>query len=301
MMQATPGFNGLGLSPKYEGKVRELYDLGDRLLIICTDRLSAFDVVFDQLIPGKGIVLNEITKSWFELCSKEGIFNHFISDKVEDLPPEYLPYADILKNRFLIVRKGNRINFEFIVRAYLMGSAVKEYQTSGGLWGQSLPEGLDNGSRLVSPLLTATTKVDSGGHDEPVSLGVIKDQIGEHVLSEIQKLSFDLFNKASLLLDKQNILLMDTKFEFAFFDNRVMLIDEILTPDSSRFCLKDNYSEAVAKNKPIQTLDKQIIRDHLQKSDWNFKHPAPELPDEIIKYTYNQYQQIKEIIACNIK
>ena len=301
MLQSMSGFNGLGLTPKYEGKVRELYDLEDRLLIVCTDRLSAFDVVFDQLIPGKGIILNDITKKWFELCNKIGIRNHFISANVQDLPAEFTDYADHLENRFLIVRKGKRIDFEFIVRGYLMGSAVKEYNDSGGLWGQPLPEGLKNGSRLENPLLTATTKVDSGGHDEPISVELVKEKIGKAVFNEVEKASLKLFNEASLLLENQGILLMDTKFEFALYEDQVMLIDEILTPDSSRFSFIDKYNEAMKENKPIQTMDKQIIRDHLQKSNWDFKHPAPQLPKEVIDHTFNQYNQLKEIIECNIK
>lgn len=300
-MQSMSGFNGLGLIPKYEGKVRELYDLEDRLLIVCTDRLSAFDVVFDQLIPGKGIILNEITKKWFELCNKIGILNHFISANIKDLPAEFADYSDRLENRFLLVRKGRRIDFEFIVRGYLMGSAVKEYNESGGLWGQPLSAGLKNGSRLAKPLLTATTKVDSGGHDEPIPIDFIKDKIGEATFNEVEHASLRLFNEASLLLEKQGLLLLDTKFEFALYEDQVMLIDEILTPDSSRFCLVDAYNQGMQQNKSIQTMDKQIIRDYLQKSNWNFKHPAPQLPKEIIEHTFNQYNQLKEIIECNIK
>ena len=196
-------FQWTRINSEIRGKVRELYDLDDRLLIVCTDRLSAFDVVFDQLIPGKGIILNDITKKWFELCNKIGIRNHFISADVQDLPAEFTDYADHLESRFLIVRKGKRIDFEFIVRGYLMGSAVKEYNDSGGLWGQPLPEGLGNGSRLEKPMLTATTKVDSGGHDEPISVQLIKNKIGEAIFNEVEKASLKLFNEASLLLENQ--------------------------------------------------------------------------------------------------
>lgn len=295
-----PGFNGIAIKPDYQGKVRELYDLGDELLIVATDRLSAFDVVFDQLIPGKGKVLNRISNAWFQYFQKLGVANHFVSADTSTLPDRFLSYQSELQERFLVANKGERIDFEFIVRGYLMGSAWSEYSRSKSLWGVPLPDGLKKGDALPEPVLTATTKADSG-HDEAVTIDQVRSKLGDSVFAKIESLAMTIFSEAAKLLRDQNVLILDTKFEFALIDKDIVLIDEVLTPDSSRFSLRDEYESAISQGLEIPTMDKQIIRDYLQTIEWDYRAPAPELPEDVIEHTIKCYEKIEEIILCSIK
>ncbi|MEM2909290.1 MAG: phosphoribosylaminoimidazolesuccinocarboxamide synthase [Candidatus Bilamarchaeaceae archaeon] len=266
------------------GKVRETYKLNDELLMVSTDRLSAFDVVFNEGIPYKGIVLNMLSKFWFEKTRKI-IKNHFISVAV---PPELPTY---LKGRSMIVKESVPLKIECVVRGYITGSAWKEYQQTGSVCGIKLEPGLENGGALLKPIFTPSTKAEKG-HDENITFEKTKEIIGENAAEEIMKKAIKLYEFARDYALKRGLVLADTKFEFGYLDNEIILIDEILTPDSSRYWLKEEYEKG-----NLVSMDKQFVRDFLEKSGWNKSPPPPQLPQDVIMKTSERYMRTYEMLT----
>lgn len=273
------------------GKVRDVYDLGEWLLFVATDRISAFDVIMNEPIPGKGIILNKISEFWFN-NTKHIIDNHFISSNIEDYPDICKKYRQVLDGRSMIVKKCTPLPVECIVRGYIAGSGWKEYQKSQTICGIPLPSGLKEFEKLPEPIFTPSTKADAG-HDENISPEKAKQILGENVFDLIEKASIELYKFAANYLDQRGIILADTKFEFGTIDGKIILIDEALTPDSSRFWLKANYAAGV----PQTNFDKQILRDWLESTGWDKQPPPPELPPEIIRGTLEKYQMALEMIT----
>lgn len=268
----------------HRGKVRDIYDLGDKLLIVATDRLSAFDVVLPTPIPDKGKILTLMTLFWLDfLCDL--VENHLITAKVEDYPEELKEYTDILKDRSMIVKKAKVLPVECIVRGYLSGSAWREYRERGEVCGLKLPEGLRESERLPEPIFTPSTKAELGKHDINISFEEMKKIIGESLADAVRTISLKLYQKAHAYALKRGIIIADTKFEFGLYEGRLILVDEVLTPDSSRFWPKDTY----APGRPQESFDKQFIRDWLKNSGWQEGTPPPSLPPEIVSQTRERY------------
>ncbi len=275
----------IGIPLKHKGKVREMFDLGDRLLLVATDRLSAFDVIFPTGIPGKGRVLTQVSNLWFRATEKL-VPNHLVSTSVSGLglKPEH---AAALEGRSVVVSKANRIDVECVVRGYLAGSGWKEYQRDRKVCGIPLPEGLQMNSKLPEPIFTPALKNDVG-HDENVSIEVVADKYGADLANQLREVSLRLYNYAVERAAQAGIILADTKFEFGFVGDKLILIDEIFTPDSSRYWPADRYREG----QPIDSLDKQPIRDWAEASDWNKEPPAPPLPPELVAESARRYQNV---------
>jgi len=273
------------------GKVRDVYDLKDKLLIISTDRISCFDVVLPTCIPRKGEVLTKLSLFWFEFTN-DIVPNHLITAEVNDYPEELSKYKDILKGRSMLVRKAKPIPVECIVRGYLSGSGWKEYQQSQSICGIKLPAGLIESDKLPEPIFTPSTKEDTG-HDINVSQDYVEQGLGKEITAQLKELSLALYSKASEFAESKGIIIADTKFEFGFYQNKIMLIDEVLTPDSSRFWPKDQYQPGI----PQPSFDKQFVRDYLETLNWNKTPPAPELPKEIVLKTSEKYLQALKMLA----
>ncbi len=267
------------------GKVRDVYDLDDRLLVISTDRISCFDVVLPTCIPSKGEILTQLSLFWFDF-TKGIIPNHFLTANVEDYPPELQRHADILRNRSMIVKKAQVIPVECIVRGYLSGSGWKEYQKTGSVCEIPLPAGLKESSRLPEPVFTPSTKEDVG-HDINVSVAYVENELGKEVTEKLKSASIALYEKARRYAETKGIIIADTKFEFGTYEGEIILIDEVLTPDSSRFWPKDGYRPGG----PQPSFDKQFVRDYLETLDWNKTPPGPELPEDIVQKTSKKYLQ----------
>lgn len=282
--------------PDYRGKVRDVYDLGDKMLMVASDRFSAFDVVFPEIITDKGRILTEISAHWFSLLQ---IPSHFISSDINDFPEPFLSHPEIFSGRSMLVKRALRIDYECVVRATLMGSGYKEYRESGTLAGVKMPEGLVQGELLREPVFTPAVKNDEG-HDENISFQEMESREGKDLAVRLRDKSLQIFNFASEKLAEQGIVLLDTKFEFGWIDGELVLIDEVLTPDSSRFSLKEEYDLALSRGEVPPSMDKQVVRDFLERSDWNKSPPPPELPQEIIDSLLDRYNQIKEKILCII-
>ncbi|MDO9556557.1 MAG: phosphoribosylaminoimidazolesuccinocarboxamide synthase [Coriobacteriia bacterium] len=282
----------LEIKPTSQGKVRDLFDLGDRMLLVATDRLSAFDVVLPDPVPYKGEVLTKISLFWFDLL-KDVVANHLISADVDDLPEEFLPYAESFSGRFMLVKKAEVFPVECIVRGYLAGSGWNEYRASGTVCGQKLPEGFVESSRLPGPIFTPSTKAAIGGHDENVSFERMVEIIGEEYANALRDASIELYSRAAEHASKCGIIIADTKFEFGLVDGVVTLVDEVLTPDSSRFWPADSYTPGQGQ----PSFDKQFVRDWLQRSGWDKTPPAPELPEDIITITAEKYIEAYEMIT----
>jgi phosphoribosylaminoimidazole-succinocarboxamide synthase len=283
-------FEGLKLLNR--GKVRDIYDLGDQLLIVATDRISAFDVVMPNPIPGKGIILTQISKFWFSFL--ESITpNHLISMEVRDFPPECQPYKAELKDRSMLVKKTKPLPVECIVRGYLSGSGWKDYQIGGKICGIDLPKGLKESDRLERPIFTPSTKAEIGAHDENVTMEEVRGLLGDELSDYLTKTSLAIYEKARLLGEKKGIIIADTKFEFGMLGDQCILIDEVLTPDSSRFWPQDQYEPGRGQS----SFDKQFLRDYLETLDWGKKPPAPELPQEIIDKTKAKYEEALRILT----
>lgn len=265
------------------GKVRDVYDLGDRLLIVATDRLSAFDVVLPTPIPDKGRVLTQLSSFWFEKLASI-IESHVISADVADFGKELAPFADRLKGRSMLVRKTDPLPVECVVRGYITGSGWKDYKTSGAVCGIALPEGLRESDRLEPALFTPSTKADVG-HDENISFERVEAEVGAELAGRLRDVSLALYGAASEYAASRGILLADTKFEFGLKDERLIWIDEALTPDSSRFWPKDAYEPG--RSQP--SFDKQYVRDYLESVGWDKRPPAPSLPDEVVAKTREKY------------
>lgn len=273
------------------GKVRDIYDCGDALLIVVSDRISAFDVVFDQLIPDKGKVLNSIAAFWFDL-TKHIIENHVITTDPAQYPEGLDQYADQLAGRSMLVKKAKMLPAECIVRGYLEGSALKEYQKSGSVSGIALPAGLRQADRLPEPLFTPSTKAESG-HDVNIDYPALVELLGEEMAEKVRQKSLDLYTEAAAFALERGIILADTKFEFGLIDDELIVADEIFTPDSSRFWDLNEYEPGRAQ----KSFDKQYLREWLETLDWDKNPPAPKLPAEIIEKTAEKYRQAYTLLT----
>jgi len=272
----------------YSGKVRELYDLGDRLLMVATDRISAFDYILPTPIPDKGKVLTQISVFWFNY-TKEIIPNHLLSAKTDDLPKSLSSFRDILNERIMLVKKAEKIKIECVIRGYLAGSSWKEYQEKGSICGIKLPAGLKESERLPQPIFTPATKEESG-HDMNIDGKELERRVGRTLAQRLEETSLSLYEKAAKYALKRGIIIADTKFEFGLIDDQLTLIDELLTPDSSRFWEEDKYRVGISP----ESLDKQFVRDYLIKIKWDKSSPPPRLPEEIVRKTREKYREIKK-------
>ena len=282
---------GIDIKPDAQGKVRDLYDLGDKLLLVATDRISAFDYVLEDEIPHKGAVLTQISCFWFELL--DGVVeNHLISTDVADLPEQFKPYADYLRGRFMLVRKAEMFPVECIVRGYLAGSGLKEYQKQGTVCGIELPEGLVNSSKLPQPIFTPSTKAEIGDHDENISFDRCAEISGDEDAAALRDLSLKVYTTARDHAADCGIIIADTKFEFGRLNGQIILADEVLTPDSSRFWPGDVYEPG----RDQASFDKQFVRDWLT-ANWDKTGNPPRLPQEIIEKTSEKYVQAYEKIT----
>ncbi|HPK53553.1 MAG TPA: phosphoribosylaminoimidazolesuccinocarboxamide synthase [Smithellaceae bacterium] len=268
------------------GKVRDIYAVGNRLLIVATDRISAFDVIMPNAIPGKGIILNRMSAFWFNKM-KDIISNHLISINPEDFPAECAPYRDALKGRSMLVKKATPLPVECIVRGYLSGSGWKDYQKNRTISGIKLPDGLKESSKLPQPIFTPTTKAPVGEHDSAITRKEMEDVIGKELTDNIIKVSLAIYERAAEIAQRAGIIIADTKMEFGMLGQELILIDELLTPDSSRFWPSADYEEG----RPQKSYDKQFLRDYLLSIDWDQKPPAPELPPDIIENTRKKYEE----------
>jgi phosphoribosylaminoimidazole-succinocarboxamide synthase len=277
-----------GIAPFKQGKVRDVYDLGDRLLVVATDRLSAFDVVLPTGIPGKGIVLTQMSLFWFELLA--GIVpHHVITADVEEYDPELQPYRDQLEGRSMIVRKTEVLPVECVVRGYIAGSGWKDYQATGAVCGIPLPAGMKQSGRLDPPIFTPATKAETG-HDENIPFEAMEATVGAERAAEARRISLEIYSQARAHAEARGIILADTKFEFGVRDGSLMWIDEALTPDSSRFWPGDEYEPG--RSQPA--FDKQYVRDYLETLDWNKQPPGPELPPDVVARTVEKYVEAYE-------
>ncbi|HYA12286.1 MAG TPA: phosphoribosylaminoimidazolesuccinocarboxamide synthase [Thermodesulfovibrionales bacterium] len=273
------------------GKVRDIYDLGEYLLLVATDRISAFDVVLPNGIPEKGRVLTQISIYWFEQM-KDIIQNHIVATQVEDFPGRLHKYADIIEGRSMLVKKASPLPVECVVRGYLSGSGWKEYKNGGTVCGIRLPKGLGESSRLDEPIFTPSTKAEVG-HDINISFGEVAGLVGQKIAERLKDVSLKVYSKAREIAEKKGIIIADTKFEFGLYNGELMLIDELLTPDSSRFWSMKDYTLGMGQD----SFDKQIVRDYLLTLDWNQTYPGPVLPDEIVEKTVSRYKEILKIIT----
>ena len=281
----------LGLPLFARGKVRDIYEVGDLLLIISTDRISAFDVIMAEGIPSKGNVLNQLAAFWFEKTA-DIIENHVVTTDMGKLPENLLGFKDKLQGRSMLVFKAEPLPVECVVRGYLAGSGWKDYQKSGSVCGIPLPPGLRLADRLPEPIFTPSTKADFGEHDQNVTMRAIEEQIGKALARQIESASLALYTRGCEIAESRKIILADTKYEFGTIDGRMILIDEIFTPDSSRFWPADKWEPGHEQD----NLDKQVLRDYLETLAWEKKPPPPPLPPEIIARTAETYQYIKEVL-----
>ena len=269
------------------GKVRDVYDLGDRLLVVTTDRISAFDVVLPTPIPDKGAVLNQLSLFWFDLL-KDVVPNHVLASDVDAYPAELRLHREQLAGRSMLVRKTEPLPVECVVRGFLAGSGWKDYKASGAVCGIALPSGLRESDRLDPPIFTPSTKAEVG-HDENISFAVVEKTLGAARAAELRDVSLTLYSRARAHAEERGILLADTKFEFGVHEGRLVWIDEALTPDSSRFWPKDGY--APGRSQP--SFDKQFVRDYLESLRWDKRPPAPTLPPDIVEKTRARYLEAR--------
>ena len=277
-----------GIKKLRSGKVRELFDLGDRYLMVASDRISAFDVIMPNGIPRKGEVLTQISHFWFEKFSSL-VPNHLLVRANDPLPPQLQPFADQIARRSMIVKKAQPLAVECIVRGYLAGSGLKEYKKSQTVCGQVLPSGLQESSELPEPIFTPSTKAETG-HDENIPFVEAQKILGADLANQARDLSLKIYREARAYARQRGIIIADTKFEFGLFEGKLILIDEVLTPDSSRFWPADQY--APGKSQP--SYDKQFVRDYLETLDWNKTPPGPRLPDEVVAKTTAKYLEAYE-------
>jgi phosphoribosylaminoimidazole-succinocarboxamide synthase len=280
-----------GIKLHARGKVRDIYDLGDRFLIVVTDRLSAFDVVLPTPIPNKGKVLNQMSAFWFEHF-RNVVPNHVISTQVNDFPAELQPFRDQLEGRSMIVRKAKVFPVECVARGFLTGSGLKDYNRTGKVCGIPLPAGLRDSDRLPEPIFTPSTKAEAG-HDENISEEEAARIIGTENIQKLKELTLGLYGQGVEYAAKRGIIICDTKFEFGTIDGKISIIDEMLTPDSSRFWPADRY----VPGKPQPSFDKQFVRDYLERIGWNKVAPGPELPQDIVAATSARYVEALHILT----
>jgi phosphoribosylaminoimidazole-succinocarboxamide synthase len=276
--------------PAHRGKVRDVFDLGDRLLLVATDRLSAFDVILNEPIPDKGKILTAISAFWFRE-TRSVLGNHLLSLDVSEFPA---PFRDepSLAGRSMLVKKAERVDVECVVRGYLAGSGWAEYRKTGKVSGHELPAGLTKGARLPAPIFSPTTKADEG-HDEPLTFEEVGDMVGQALAEQLRTLSFEVYEFGHRLAKDRGFLLADTKFEFGHVDGELILIDEVLTPDSSRYWRADDYRPG----EQPESWDKQIVRDYLETLDWNKQPPPPSLPAEIVQHARERYLDVHRALT----
>lgn len=274
------------------GKVRDIYDLDDSLLIVATDRISAFDVVMRTPIPDKGKVLTQLSEFWLDFLG-DVVEHHLIGTDVRQYPQVCKPYAEQLAGRSMRVKKAQPLPVECIVRGYLVGSGWKDYQKTGELCGIQLPADMQEAQKLPHPIFTPSTKAELGAHDENISFSDMSSRVGEEIASKVKEISVEIYAKASSYAEKRGIILADTKFEYGLMDGRLLLIDEVLTPDSSRFWPADRYKVGGSP----ESYDKQYLRDYLVQSGWKVSDPAPELPSAVVENTRSRYLEALERLS----
>ncbi|BDQ01641.1 MAG: phosphoribosylaminoimidazole-succinocarboxamide synthase [Ignavibacterium sp.] len=278
-----------GLKFLKRGKVRDIYEVGEYLLIVSTDRISAFDVIMNQGIPYKGMILTKISEFWFRFV-EDIIPNHLITTNVEEFPSECKPYADELRGRSMLVKKTEVIPIESVVRGYITGSGMVDYKATGSICGIKLPEGLVESEKLNEPIFTPATKEELGSHDQNISEDEAKKIVGDEVINFIKEKTIAVYKKAYEDALKKGIIIADTKMEFGKYNGEIILIDELLTPDSSRFWPADKYQ----KGRVQESFDKQFLRNYLISINFNRQPPAPDLPEEIIMKTSEKYLEALE-------
>lgn len=289
--EAFMGLETLGLRPSARGKVREIVDLGDKLLLVATDRISAFDQVMPTGIPGRGSVLGRISAFWFRGFG-DFMPTHFISSDPAAFPEGLREHAAVLAGRSMLVVKAERIVVECVARGYLDGSGYAAYMETGEIHGVKLPAGLKQFDRLPEPIFTPTTKEDEG-HDEPLTFAQMADRVGSELAGELRRLSLEVYAQGAAYAEKRGIVIADTKFEFGIIDGKIALIDELLTPDSSRFW----PVESVGQGKRPISLDKQFLRDYLLGEQWDRSSPPPPLPDETVRKTAERYRMAERLLT----
>lgn len=275
-----------GLKLVNRGKVRDIYDLGEHLLIVATDRISAFDVIMPNPIPGKGEVLTKLSEFWFRQMA-DIVGNHLVTTDVEKFPEACRPHRDVLKGRSMLVRKAKPLPVECIVRGYITGSAWKDYTSGKPVSGIRLPAGLKESSKLPAPIFTPSTKAPEGEHDLPISIEEMARIVGKELTDRIIALSLAIYKRADEIANSVGIIIADTKMEFGLAGDELILIDEVLTPDSSRFWPRDDYAEGRGQ----KSYDKQFLRDYLLSLKWDQRPPAPQLPPDIIQKTHQKYEE----------
>jgi phosphoribosylaminoimidazole-succinocarboxamide synthase len=291
-MERTIGDIDLPGIPLYKkGKVRNVYEIEGQLLIVATDRISAFDWVLPSLIPFKGKVLTQLSKFWFDFVAL-ACPNHLITTEFDNFPAALRPYKDILDKRSMLVRKTRVIPVECVVRGYLSGSGWKEYQKTGKISGLKMPKGLKESDRLEEAIFTPSTKAEQG-HDENISMKEVQKMLGAELANRIRKVSLELYQKATLFALSKGIIIADTKFEFGLIEDDLVLVDEIFTPDSSRFWPKATYEPG--RSQP--SLDKQFVRDYLETTNWDKNSPPPVLPEDIVAKTSEKYLEIYRLLT----
>lgn len=293
-LSIIPGTEYEGLPLIRQGKVRDIFDTGDALLMVTTDRLSAFDVVLPDAIPDKGKVLNQISVFWFKQMESI-VKNHIISTDVNDYPQEFHKYKDKLEGRSMLVKKAEPMAVECIVRGYISGSGWKSYQSEGHVCNIKLPQGLKESDKLETPLFTPSTKAEIGDHDINIGFDEAVNIIGKETAEKLRDLSLEIYNRGAAFALEKGIIIADTKFEFGLLDGEIILIDEIMTPDSSRFWPLDDY----APGRGQKSFDKQTVRDWLTNSGWAKTPPGPKLPQEIIDNTSKTYKEIYTRLTGN--
>ena len=289
-MAALRSTRDLGLDPTYEGKVRDMFDLGDRYLIVTTDRISAFDVIMDDVVPGRGVVLNVMSLAWFKHFA-DVVPNHLITADPAEFPAPFNAHAEALAGRSVLVHKAERFPVECVVRGYIAGSGWKSYGKDGTICGHRLPDGLQLAGRLPEALFTPSTKEDEG-HDENIPFETVVEMIGESNAALLRDISLKLYTEGAAYALPRGVILADTKFEFGMIGGKLTLIDEVMTPDSSRFWPADEHQ---AGQEP-PSWDKQILRNHLETLDWDHSPPPPALPGEILEKTSRRYHEVLEIL-----
>jgi len=273
-----------GRAPDYKGKVRDLYDLGERLLIVATDRVSAYDVILNEGVPGKGRVLTQISQFWFERL-QDIVKSHYITTDIARFPQPFASQRPLLEGRSMLVTRAKRYDVECVVRGYLAGSGWKEYQASGSVCGVKLPAGLKLSSKLPEPIFTPATKAQEG-HDENIDFDRMASIVGRETAERLRDISIAIYKAAAEHAESRGLILADTKFEFGEKDGAILWIDEALSPDSSRYWPIDSYKEGVAQD----SFDKQVIRDYLDSIGWNRTPPPPPLPEEVVEKTSRRYE-----------
>jgi phosphoribosylaminoimidazole-succinocarboxamide synthase len=273
------------------GKVRDIYDLGEEMLIVTTDRISAFDVILPNGIPGKGKVLTALSKFWFDNTS-DIVENHLITTDINEMPAVCKEYADQLEGRAMLVKKAKPFAFECVVRGYITGSGWKDYKATGEICGIKLPAGLQESQKFDTPLFTPSTKAELGDHDENVSFDRMIEDLGKETAEELKRLAIAMYERARDIADTKGIIIADTKFEFGVYNGKIIIIDEVLTPDSSRFWKKASYRLGSTQD----SMDKQYVRNYLETLTWNKTAPGPELPAEVAQKTSEIYHGIMDIL-----